>query len=408
MSFRIVSSDRCDRWKIRLVRPLPFADQSQQQVLGLDRDAAELTCLITGEEQHPPCSFGVPLEHPAAFAWRWSPGACRSSLYGIPPRPPAAEARRVPAALGRPAGYNRAGGSRVSEAIGFIGLGAMGRPMALNLRKHDVLVVVHNRSHAAERELAEAGAAVATTPAAVASACRSSSPCCLMRPMSPPCSTVPRACSRACSPARSWSTPAPSPRRPPSASRRSSPNAAAHYLDAPVSGGEIGAIDGTLTFMVGGDAEALARVTPLLAKMGRRRPDRARRPIGRRPDLQGLQPARHRRHDGGRGRGAGAGRQGRGRRRQGAPGAARRLCREPRARGARRADAHRQLQAGLQGPALQERPAASCTRRWPNTACRRPPPRWCSSSCTRRSPPAAAMTTTRASPRRSSASPACV
>ncbi len=40
-------------------------------------------------------------------------------------------------------------------------------------------------------------------------------------------------------------------------------------LDAPVSGGEIGAIDGTLTFMVGGDAAALAKVRPLLALMGR-------------------------------------------------------------------------------------------------------------------------------------------
>ena len=43
----------------------------------------------------------------------------------------------------------------------------------------------------------------------------------------------------------------------------------ASYLDAPVSGGEIGAIDGTLTFMVGGDSKALAQVLPVLSAMGK-------------------------------------------------------------------------------------------------------------------------------------------
>lgn len=42
------------------------------------------------------------------------------------------------------------------------------------------------------------------------------------------------------------------------------------WLDAPVSGGEKGAIEGTLTIMVGGEAEALARVQPVLAAMGKR------------------------------------------------------------------------------------------------------------------------------------------
>ena len=43
-------------------------------------------------------------------------------------------------------------------------------------------------------------------------------------------------------------------------------------LDAPVSGGEIGAIDGTLTFMIGGDGAAIEQVRPVLAAMGH--PDR--------------------------------------------------------------------------------------------------------------------------------------
>ena len=46
---------------------LAFTDQPEQQVLGLNRDAAELTRLVAGEEQNPPRSFRVPLEHPAAF-----------------------------------------------------------------------------------------------------------------------------------------------------------------------------------------------------------------------------------------------------------------------------------------------------------------------------------------------------
>jgi 3-hydroxyisobutyrate dehydrogenase-like beta-hydroxyacid dehydrogenase len=41
------------------------------------------------------------------------------------------------------------------------------------------------------------------------------------------------------------------------------------FLDAPVSGGEIGAVEGTLTFMVGGEAEALETVRPVLAHLGR-------------------------------------------------------------------------------------------------------------------------------------------
>ena len=44
------------------------------------------------------------------------------------------------------------------------------------------------------------------------------------------------------------------------------------YLDAPVSGGEVGAVAGTLTFMVGGDAAALNAVRPVLEAMGS--PDR--------------------------------------------------------------------------------------------------------------------------------------
>ncbi len=145
----------------------------------------------------------------------------------------------------------------------------MGRPMALNLRKHDVALVVHNRSQEAERALATAGAGIATTPSAVAASCHIIF---TMLPDAPDVSAVlegPHGLLGALQPGTivvDSSTIAPD------AARRFAEAVGArggHFLDAPVSGGEIGAVDGTLTFMVGGDAEALDRVRPLLAFMGR-------------------------------------------------------------------------------------------------------------------------------------------
>ena len=157
----------------------------------------------------------------------------------------------------------------MAETVGFIGLGAMGRPMALNLRKHGIPVVVHNRSHGAERALLEAGASVASSPAAVAAAC----PIVVtMLPDAPDVEAVldgPQGVWAALQPGAvivDSSTIAPA-----AATRFAAATTArgGSYLDAPVSGGEIGAIEGTLTFMVGGDAAALERVRPILVRMGR-------------------------------------------------------------------------------------------------------------------------------------------
>ena len=155
------------------------------------------------------------------------------------------------------------------EAVGFIGLGAMGRPMALNLLKHDVPVIVHNRSQAAERALADAGASVATTPAAVGAACQIVF---TMLPDAPDVAAVLEGERGLLDALQPGAVVVDSSTIAPAAARRFAELVAARggaYLDAPVSGGEIGAIDGTLTFMVGGDAEALDRVRPMLAKMGR-------------------------------------------------------------------------------------------------------------------------------------------
>lgn len=155
------------------------------------------------------------------------------------------------------------------DPVGFIGLGAMGKPMALNLRKHDIPVVVHNRSRAAEKVLTEAGASVATTPAAVASLCHT---IVLMLPDAPDVAAVLEGPGGLLGSLQPGSVVIDSSTIAPSAAVRFAALVAERggaYLDAPVSGGEIGAIDGTLTFMVGGDAAALDRVRPILGHMGK-------------------------------------------------------------------------------------------------------------------------------------------
>ncbi|MEP7117657.1 MAG: NAD(P)-dependent oxidoreductase [Acidobacteriota bacterium] len=154
------------------------------------------------------------------------------------------------------------------DAVGFIGLGAMGKPMALNLRKQDVTLVVHNRSQPAERVLAEAGAGIATTPAAVAAACQV---IVIMLPDAPDMAAVLEGERGLLESLQPGTVVVDSSTIAPAAARRFATLVAARggtYLDAPVSGGEVGAVDGTLTFMVGGDADALAAVRPWLAMMG--------------------------------------------------------------------------------------------------------------------------------------------
>ena len=88
---------------MRLVSPLPSRIKPEEQVLGLNRDAAELTGLVAREEQHAPRSFRVTFEHPVYLSERWAfawlhytvkPGSGQSvsaakyaSLLGLDPRP---------------------------------------------------------------------------------------------------------------------------------------------------------------------------------------------------------------------------------------------------------------------------------------------------------------------------------
>ena len=154
------------------------------------------------------------------------------------------------------------------ERVGFIGLGLMGRPMALTLLKAGYPLVVHSRSRGPVDALAAAGAEVGTGPADVARRCKV---VITMVPDSPDVEQVlagPGGVFEAVQPGTiliDMSSISPVVTRRLAAEAR---ERGATLLDAPVSGGEIGAIDGTLSIMVGGEAEALAKVRPILDVMG--------------------------------------------------------------------------------------------------------------------------------------------
>lgn len=154
------------------------------------------------------------------------------------------------------------------DTIGFIGLGLMGRPMAKNLLKAGFPVVVHNRSQRPVEDLVASGARRASSPAEVA---RQTTRIITMLPDSPDVERVtegPDGIFGAVQPGTiliDMSTIAPS------TARRLAARAAsleAIMLDAPVSGGEVGAISGTLSIMVGGDEAAFESVIPVLNAMG--------------------------------------------------------------------------------------------------------------------------------------------
>ena len=154
------------------------------------------------------------------------------------------------------------------ETIGFIGLGLMGKPMAANLLKAGYPVVVHSRSQGPVDELVAQGARRGTSPADVA---RQATRVITMVPDSPDVERVldgPDGVFRALQPGTiviDMSSIAPG------VARRLAEKAAslgAVMLDAPVSGGDIGAINGTLSIMVGGDAAAFAAARPLFDVMG--------------------------------------------------------------------------------------------------------------------------------------------
>jgi 2-hydroxy-3-oxopropionate reductase len=154
------------------------------------------------------------------------------------------------------------------STIGFIGLGVMGRPMAKNLMSAGYPLVVHSRSAGPVDELVAAGAERATTPAGVA---RSVTRIITMLPDSPDVERVLRGEQGVFSAIQPGTIVIDTSSIAPAVARTLAAHArtlGASLLDAPVSGGEIGAIEGTLSIMVGGESDAFAAVKPILDVMG--------------------------------------------------------------------------------------------------------------------------------------------
>ena len=156
----------------------------------------------------------------------------------------------------------------MKDTIGFIGLGLMGRPMAKNLLKAGYPVVAHNRSRGPVDDLVSAGATAASSPAEVA---RQANRIITMVPDSPDVELVldgPDGVFSAMQPGTiviDMSSITPETTRRLAERARSLGGA---LMDAPVSGGDIGAIQGTLSIMVGGDAANFTAVKPILDVMG--------------------------------------------------------------------------------------------------------------------------------------------
>jgi len=152
--------------------------------------------------------------------------------------------------------------------VGFIGLGIMGKPMARNLLNAGYTVIVHNRSQPAVDELAAQGAVSRATPRDVAADCD------VLITMLPDTRDVLAVYAgeggafEALRPgwlAIDMSTIAPRASRELSERARAS---GADMLDAPVSGGDKGAIGGTLSIMVGGSQSAFERALPFFSVLG--------------------------------------------------------------------------------------------------------------------------------------------
>jgi 2-hydroxy-3-oxopropionate reductase len=160
------------------------------------------------------------------------------------------------------------GGVTDRRSIGFIGLGVMGLPMAQNLLRGGCDLVVHTRSRSRATPVEEAGARWVDSPAAVAAA---TDVIVTMLPDSSDVETVVAGPAGVLEGARSGSTWIDMSSIAPLTTRRLAAEAASRgvgALDAPVSGGEAGAKQATLTIMVGGDAEVFARAEPVLRQLG--------------------------------------------------------------------------------------------------------------------------------------------
>jgi 3-hydroxyisobutyrate dehydrogenase len=157
------------------------------------------------------------------------------------------------------------------ERVGFVGTGIMGGPMARNALKAGFAVTVTNRTLARAEPLAKDGATVVKTPREVAERCDI---VITMVPNTPHVEAAVFGPDGVASGAREGLLLIDMSTISPTATREFAERAAKNRppfrtLDAPVSGGEIGAIEARLSIMIGGDAADVKRATPLFEALGK-------------------------------------------------------------------------------------------------------------------------------------------
>jgi len=158
----------------------------------------------------------------------------------------------------------------MAPSVGFIGLGIMGQPMALNLVRAGYPVTVFNRTPDKTAPLKEAGAQVAATPAEAAA---QADFVISIVSDTPAMEEVVLGKGGILETIRSGAIVIDSSTISPVASRKFACKVAGHgasWLDAPVTGSKHLAIKGELTYMVGGDREAFNRALPVLQVLGKK------------------------------------------------------------------------------------------------------------------------------------------
>lgn len=153
--------------------------------------------------------------------------------------------------------------------VGYVGLGLMGKPIAKNILKAGFPLVVHNRSREKVKELVQEGAIEAFSPAEVASQV---DVVFTNLPDSPDVEKIVLGEDGIIFGGKPGLIFVDNSTIKPAVARTIAISLAEKgilALDAPVSGGDIGAINGTLTIMVGGSTEALDKVRPVFEVMGK-------------------------------------------------------------------------------------------------------------------------------------------
>ena len=153
--------------------------------------------------------------------------------------------------------------------IGFIGLGIMGKPMAMNLLKAGFTLTVYNRTAAKCGPLVDAGAAAVSSPC---DAAKCSDVVVTVVSDTPDVEAVLFGGEGIWHGLREGQIVIDMSSISPAATQRFAARLReknAELLDAPVTGGEKGAIEGTLAIMVGGDRDTFSRSLPIFQAMGK-------------------------------------------------------------------------------------------------------------------------------------------